>query len=195
MTSTVTRASYLAVPLLMLAYGVLRLVDGIDGVRGPGIAWTTGHLAFLAALAGFIPIFLDMRRRIGGGAVATTSAVAGFFGMACAAAQFVIDIVVGLAAADHAAMSAMWIQVKAVPGVDLLVYQGGPILFYAGLLALSIHLAVARKAAFWMPLLVLVQVAAPLVSLDYLPIGALFLLAAFVPLARTAPAARHALAA
>lgn len=186
------RTTYLATPLLVLAYGVIRIIDGLDGSRGPGIAWTTGHLAFLAALALFIPIFLDIRRRLGGGRLATTSVVVGVAGIACAAAQFAIDIVVGFMAADHAGMGVLFDQVQAVPGVNLLVYQGGPLLFFAAQFALVTQLAVARQVKYWTPLLVMLDFMLPFINKDLIPLGAVCLLVSFLPLARTsAPAGRH----
>ena len=47
------RRSALAAPVLLLAYGLLRLIDGLDGIHGPGLAWTLGHLAFAAAMVLF----------------------------------------------------------------------------------------------------------------------------------------------
>lgn len=47
------RALTIAIPVLLLAYGVARLSDGADGYYGPGTAWNIGHLAFLAPFAGF----------------------------------------------------------------------------------------------------------------------------------------------
>ncbi|MEU1388812.1 MULTISPECIES: hypothetical protein [unclassified Nonomuraea] len=190
-----TRAAFVAAPLLVLSYGVIRIVDGFDGSRGPGPAWTTGHLAFLAALALFIVIFRDMWRMLGRGRIATTSLVVGLVGIACAAAQFVIDIVVGFMAADHAAMTVLWEQIQAVPGVSPVVYSVGPALFHLAQLALVIHLAVRRQVRPWMPVLVLLDVVVPLVSLDLMPVGAVLMLVAFWPPARrqAQAGARHTL--
>lgn len=43
----------IAVPALMLVYGVSRWFDGRDGDYGPGAAWNIGHVAFFVAFAGF----------------------------------------------------------------------------------------------------------------------------------------------
>ncbi|MGO4430608.1 hypothetical protein AB4Z54_70545, partial [Streptomyces sp. MCAF7] len=51
--------AFIAAPLLVIVYGLIRILDGLDGERGPGPAWMTGHLAFLAALLLFVPVFLD----------------------------------------------------------------------------------------------------------------------------------------
>ncbi|MFI6602197.1 hypothetical protein ACIBHX_38610 [Nonomuraea sp. NPDC050536] len=189
------RAAFVVAPLLVLAYGLIRIVDGLDGSRGPGIAWTTGHLAFLGALALFIPIFLEMRRMLGRTRLATLSVIVGVVGIACAGAQFAIDIVVGFTASSHEAMGPLFDQVKAVPGVSLAVYVAGPFLFYAGQLALVVQLAVARRVKAWTPVLVLVDLVIPVLEKDLIPVGALCLLVSFVPLIRrTESGARHALA-
>ncbi|MFI6927500.1 hypothetical protein ACIBIZ_46740 [Nonomuraea spiralis] len=190
-----TRSAYIAAPLLVLAYGLIRIADGFDGTRGPGLAWTTGHLAFSAALILFIVIFRDMWRILDRNRIATTSLVIGLVGIVCAFAQFAIDIVVGLMSADHDAMSVLWEQIQAVPGVSPAVYSVGPALFYLAQLALVIHLAVRRQVKPWMPVLVLLNVVVPLVSLDLIPVGAVIMLVAFWPLARrqAKAGARHTL--
>ncbi|MGW4410691.1 hypothetical protein ACWEJ6_42105 [Nonomuraea sp. NPDC004702] len=190
-----TRAAFVAAPLLVLSYGVIRIVDGLDGSRGPGLAWTAGHLAFLAALALFIVIFREMWRMLGRNRIATTSLVVGLVGIACAAAQFVIDIVVGFMAADHDAMSPLFDQVQAVPGVSLAVYAAGPVLFYVAQLALVVQLAARRQVKLWTPVLVMLDFAIPILEKDLIPLGAVCMLVSFWPLARRqAPAgARHVL--
>ncbi|MGV9773627.1 hypothetical protein [Streptosporangium sp. NPDC003464] len=185
------RFAFIATPLLVLAYGIIRILDGLDGSRGPGLAWTTGHLAFLAALALFVPVFWEMRRMAGRGVVATVSAGLGTVGILAAATQFVIDIVVGFLSADHAAMGVLFDRVQAVPGVSIAIYDGGPYLFYLGQLALVVQLAVIGRVKAWTPLLVLIDLVLPIVDRDLIPVGAIFLLVSFVPLARElAPAAR-----
>jgi hypothetical protein len=54
-----TRIAFLAAPIVMLVYGVIRL---FDGHRGPGVDWTAGHLAYLAAAILFAPVCLGLRR-------------------------------------------------------------------------------------------------------------------------------------
>ncbi|MFC4060862.1 hypothetical protein ACFOWE_21375 [Planomonospora corallina] len=173
------RLPFVAAPLLVLAYGVIRIIDGLDGSRGPGLAWTTGHLAFLAALALFVPTFLRMRRMAGRDAVATASAVAGIAGLAALAVQFAIDVVVGFLAADHAGMSVLFDRVQAVPGVSPVVYDAGPLLFFVGQVAIVARLALLGRVGAWAPVLVLVDVVLPLVDKDLVPLGAVFLLASF----------------
>ncbi|MDR8414128.1 hypothetical protein MTP10_36035 [Nonomuraea sp. 3-1Str] len=190
------RTAFVAAPLLIFAYGAIRIVDGFDGEKGPGLAWTTGHMAFMAALVLFVPIFWEMRRRLDRNALATTAVAAGFVGIACAFAQFAIDLVVGFAAADHAAMGPLFDQVKAVPGVSLAVYDGGPFLFYIAQFVLVTQLATRRQVRAWTPVLVLLDFTLPIIDRDLIPVGALLLLVSFVPMARRREEAapRHALA-
>lgn len=179
-----THLAFLAAPALTVGYGLVRLLDGLDGPHGPGFLWTLGHLAFLAALILFLPVLLAVRRMVGGGAVATTAAVAGMAGVGCALVQICIDIVVGVAADDRAAMGRMFSDVQDVPGVALVVYGPGPALFYLGLVALAVHLAVARVATAWTPVLMVLGIGVTLADLDLLPVGGLLMLAALAPLAR-----------
>ncbi|MET8985543.1 hypothetical protein ABZW49_08840 [Nonomuraea wenchangensis] len=183
------RTAFIAAPLLVFAYGVIRILDGLDGERGPGLAWTTGHLAFIAALLLFVPIYWRLRRMAGGGALATATATAGTIGVAALVGQFGIDLVVGFMSADHAAMSVLFDQVQSVPGVSLAVYDVLPFLFYIGQLALVTQLAVQRRIKLWTPVLVLADLALPFVDKDLIPLGALCLLVSFVPLARSSAAA------
>ncbi|MEU6411504.1 hypothetical protein [Microbispora sp. NPDC046933] len=186
--------SLVAAPLLVGAYGVARMADGLDGSRGPGLAWTVGHLFFLAALVLFVRIFGRLRTMAGGGVTATAGYAAGLAGAMALAAQFTIDIVVGFLSADHDAMGPRFDAVKAIPGVEPVVYTVVPLLFYAGMVTLVARLAAGRRVTWWSPALVLVQAVLPLVSKDLIPLGASLLLLAFVPLLRLRPAQPVALA-
>jgi hypothetical protein len=177
-------AAFIAAPVLVLVYGVFRIFDGFDGERGPGFAWTAGHLAFLGALVAFVVVFRRMRDALGprgtpAAVVATAGAVA-LFG------QFGVDVVVGLLADDHAGMAAMARRVGAVPGVGPFFYDLGPYLFYVGQLVLVVQLALARLAKAWTPVLVLVDLVLPLVDKDLIPVGAVFLLVSFWQFTRPA---------
>ncbi|MER5997769.1 hypothetical protein ABT120_04295 [Nonomuraea angiospora] len=183
-----SRIPFVAAPLLVLAYGVIRILDGLDGSRGPGIAWTTGHLAFMAALVLFVPVFWQMRRMAGGNALATASAAAGTVGVVALLAQFGIDIVVGFMSADNEAMGVLFDRVQSVPGVSAVVYDVLPLLFFAGQLALVVQLAALRRVRVWTPLLVMVDLILPFIEKDLIPLGALCLLVSFVPVARQVPA-------
>lgn len=172
------RVAYVAAPLLTLAYGLLRIIDGLDGVRGPGAAWTMGHVAFLLALLFWVPVTRDLRRRLNQAPVPTAFSAIAFAGAAALTAQFAVDIVAGLRAADHAAMSAQFQHVQSIPGVTPIVYTVGPSLFYIGLSALVIHLALVRQTKPWTPVLFVTGSILPLLDKDLLPLGALFILAA-----------------
>lgn len=182
------RLAFLAAPVLLTAYGLIRLADGLDGERGPGPAWTTGHLAFLGALVLFVPVLLALRRLAGGGRLATATAAIGLTGAGLAMAQITIDIIVGLRAGDHAAMGPMFDRVRQVPGVALAVYNAGPTLFYVGLLVAVVHLAARRAAPVWVPFAVLLAILSSAVNLDLVPVGGLLMLVAFTPLIRPASA-------
>ncbi|QKG25041.1 hypothetical protein [Actinomadura verrucosospora] len=186
-----TRIPFVAAPLLVTAYGLLRLADGANGDRGPGLAWTAGHAAFLAAIVLFAPVLLEMRRRAGGGALATATAAVGLAGAACALAQIGIDLAVGTLAADHADMGRRFDDVQSVPGVTPVVYTVGPALFYVALTVVLGHLAVRREVPAWAPVVLFAGVAASVADLDLLPVAGLLFLAALVPLVRRVPA-RHA---
>ncbi|GAA4513719.1 hypothetical protein GCM10023191_081210 [Actinoallomurus oryzae] len=183
------RLAFLTAPVLVTAYGLIRLADGLDGERGPGPAWTAGHLAFLGAMVLFVPVLLVLRRLAGGGRLATATAAVGLAGAGLSMAQITIDIVVGLRAADHAAMGPMFDRVSEVPGVTLAVYDAGPSLFYVGLLAAAVHLAARRAAPVWVPFAILLASLASAVNLDLLPAAGLLMLSAFAPLIRPASAA------
>lgn len=183
MKTTVSQA-FIAAPLLVLAYGAIRIVDGIDGVRGPGPAWTIGHLAFLLALGLFVPVLAALRRMAGAGRFATVAAVVGYAGIAAFTAQFGIDLAAGFLAADKAEMSRIMSSVMDIPAVTPVAYTVGPSLFYAALVALTAQLAVRRRIGTWVPVLVFAGSILPVVDKDLLPIGAVCLLLAFLQPAR-----------
>ncbi|MFJ2028431.1 hypothetical protein [Streptosporangium sp. NPDC087985] len=179
--------SLVAAPLLFASYGIARIIDGLDGSRGPGIAWTIGHLCFLVGLVLCVPVFRRLWALAGGGATATAGYVIGLVGALSLGVQFVIDLVVGFLSADHEAMGPRFEAVQAVPGVEPLVYTVVPPLFYVGMLMLMTQLAVRRSVPWWSPALVLAQAVVPLASKDLIPLAAALLLLAFVPLMRVNP--------
>ncbi|MEV1067240.1 hypothetical protein [Streptomyces sp. NPDC050263] len=174
--------AFAAAPLLVIVYAGLRILDGLDGERGPGPAWTAGHLAFLAALILFVPVFLELRRLAGRGPFATGTAVVGVVGTLCSMAQITIDIVVGARADDHAAMRGMFADVQSVPGVALVVYTAGPALLFLGLLVLFCRLAAARTVPVWRAVAVALAVLVSLLGLDMLPAVGLLLYLGLAPL-------------
>ncbi|MFJ2498860.1 hypothetical protein [Streptomyces sp. NPDC087539] len=180
----------LAGPVLMAGYGVVRLVGRAVGDYGPGVWWTAAHLLFLAGVLVFVPVFLGLRRLAGergGGRVAgEVAAWTGLLGAAAVVVQAVIDLTAGFVSADKEAMSEMFDRVQGVPGVMPLVYTVVPMLFWLGLLALATLLAFLRRdlVRARTPILVLAGTVAMAVSLDLLPVGALCLAAALLPVRR-----------
>ncbi|MEU9318092.1 hypothetical protein [Streptomyces sp. NPDC048295] len=180
----------LAGPALMAGYGVVRLVGRAVGDYGPGVWWTAAHLLFLAGVLAFVPVFLGLRglagerggRRIAGEVAAWT----GLLGAATVVAQAVIDLGVAFVSADKEAMGELFDRVQGVPGVMPLVYTVVPMLFWLGLLALVTLLALLRRdlVRAWAPVLVLAGTVAMAVSLDLLPVGALCIGAALLPVRR-----------
>ena len=182
------RTAFIAAPLLTFAYGVIRILDGLDGSRGPGLAWTTGHLAFLGAMVAFVCVFAQMRRMAGGDTVSTVAAVVGTAGALALFGQFAVDVVAGLQSADHLAMSLLIADIRSTPGVSFAVYDVGPYFFYVGQLALVVRLAVLRRVSAWTPLLVMFDLVTPFVDKDLIPLGAVVLLISFVSVAKRLPA-------
>jgi hypothetical protein len=180
--SNLTGKLFVLAPALVLVYSLVRILDGLDGSYGPGLAWTAGHLAFLAALALFVPIILELARRARHRRTAATVAVFGLLGVAAAAVQFVIDLIVGFLAADRTEMGELFDQIQQVPGMELAVYIVGPMFFYIGLIALIVMQAIAGKIGWWSPALVTLGIGAVVASKDLLPLSSLLNLAALAPL-------------
>ncbi|WP_189275235.1 hypothetical protein [Streptomyces atratus] len=181
----------LAGPVLMAGYGVVRLVGRAVSDYGPGVWWTLAHLLFLAGVLAFVPVFLGLRKTAvvrGGRRVAVeVAAWAGLVGAAAVAVQAVIDLAVAFVAADKQAMSEMFDRVQGVPGVMPLVYTVVPLLFWFGLLALITLLAFFRRdlVRAWAPVAVLAGVVLTAMNLDLLPIGALCIGLALLPVRRS----------
>ncbi|MEH1167069.1 hypothetical protein V6V47_16970 [Micromonospora sp. CPCC 205539] len=183
------RPAFIIAPVLVMGYGIIRLIDGLDGVRGPGPAWTIGHLAFIGALIAFISAFWQMRRLAGSRVLATVSATAGTLGALALITQFSIDMAAGFMANDNYAMSMIIYEVRTLPGISQLAYDFGPYAFYLGQLVLVVLLAVQRRIKLWTPALVLADLTTPFIDKDLIPLGAVLLLVSFLPLARGTAAA------
>lgn len=179
------RTAFHLAPALMAVYGVVRLIDGRDGRHGPGPAWTIGHLFFLGSLLVYGAVIAGLRRRIvaaeGGGrarriTTGVLTAVTGI-GLAAFVRVAVLDIVVGLKAADAAEKSTLSDRYADVPAVlPQAFYEIGPVLFMAGLVAMLVQYAVAgpRRGprAALAPVLVLLGFASITADMDLLPVGA-----------------------
>ena len=144
-----TRFSCHAAPALFFAYGLVRLLDGRDGDRGPGPAWTLGHLFFLAGLLLFGVVLVGLRRalsEVGGWRryAATTVTVLGVIGLLAFIRVAIIDIVVGLRAADHPGMGELFQRYENAPWgvVPAAVGEVVPVFFVVGMVALVTLLAV-----------------------------------------------------
>jgi hypothetical protein len=187
------RIAFVAAPLLTLTYGVIRIIDGLDGYRGPGLAWTAGHLAFLGAMVLFVSVFWQLRGLAGRNVLSTVIAAVATAGAVALFGQFAIDLVAGFLTTDNLAMSLRIFDIRTTtPGVSLALYDVGPYLFYAGQLALVVQLAVTRRINWWTPLLVAFDLVMPNIDKDLIPIGAVVLLISFVPLAKRVPVAPRA---
>jgi hypothetical protein len=162
-----------AAPALMLAYGLLRVVDGLDGDRHNGPAWDVGHVAFFIAIVLFAVLAVALRNLdrptvTGQRVLVDTATVAVLFGAVC----FNWVIAGDLSASFRAA----------APLPDALQVPG-PALFQVGLLVLLVRLVLARRLPVWSPVVVLLGFAGIGVNLDLLPVGSALVLVALLPLA------------
>jgi hypothetical protein len=165
--------SAVAAPSLLLMYGVLRLIDGMDGHRGPGLAWNVGHTLFFVAMVLFGFLVLGLRQLVAAGRVrrlANAATVAGLAGVACFLWVILGDLLPDFGAA------------LPVPDPVRLV---GPLLFQLGVLVLLVVLAAGRprRLPVWGPVLVFAGFATLAINLDLIPIGAALVLAGLTPLA------------
>ncbi|WP_344650361.1 hypothetical protein [Cryptosporangium japonicum] len=170
------RLTYLAPPFLVAAYGVVRLVDGLDGSHGPGPAWTIGHVLFLVALLGFGWVAVDLWRRLRT-VPALVAAAATLLGLAAFVHTVVVDLLVGAGAADRAEMNLRY------QDHDTPLDPVAP-LYPLGFTVLVLLFAIAARRAYWSPVLVLVGYLAIVANLDLLPIAGLLILGASIPAAR-----------
>jgi hypothetical protein len=179
------RYAYLGAPVLLAAYGLVRLLDGLDGSKGPGPAWTIGHLFFLAALVLFAVVMVGLWRNRPRW-FTTAGLVAGLIGVVATARTVVVDILAGWGAADRAAMDRGFARYEDFPGLpagagDVLNEAGG-VLFPLGLAVLLVSLALARQLPWWSPVACVAGFATILVTLDLLPLAGVLILAALLPL-------------
>jgi hypothetical protein len=191
-----TKTAFHLAPALMLAYGVVRLIDGRDGEYGPGPAWTVGHLLFLGALLLYGGVIAGLYRRVRAAAgstarrvsTAVVTAVAAF-GLAMFVRVAIVDIVAGMQAADHAEKSMLADRYADVPTVlPQAIYEIGPLLFMIGLVALLVRSAVRASGRTVVtalsPVLVTLGFFAITLNLDLLPAGAALIWLAIRPFTR-----------
>lgn len=178
--------TFVAAPLLFIAYGIIRWIDGADGDHGPGLAWTIGHLLFLTGFALYAVALFALRGLLARArGVSVVALVAGLVGVAAFLRVIVIDLIVGFRADDHAAMSVVGDEYDRWPG-DLglydTLYTVGPLLFLAGLLTLAILLTRERRLPIWSLVLLVLGFITITINLDLMPLGGAFLLVALLPL-------------
>jgi hypothetical protein len=178
------RVSSLLGPLLMLGYGVVRLIDGLDGDHGPGAAWTLGHLLFLAGLLTFGVITVDLYR-LAPGWIATLLLVGTAIGLVAFVWTTLVDLRVGLTASTHAEMATYFHRWNPPAPVQAIAP-----LFQIGLFGSLVRLAAKRWVPWWSPVCVVLASLAIVINLNLLPLGALLFLAALSPFLRPTRAAR-----
>ncbi len=186
------RFSCLTAPALLLAYGVTRLIDGLDDSYGPGPAWTIGHLFFLAGMVLFGVVLVGLcrqtpRLRV----IAIGAAIVGVVGLLAFVRGIMIDLIVGFRGIDRADMDRIYPRYDGWPGGMPTAFTAvfdnvGPALFIVGLLALTLQLAIVRprRLPWWSPLLVALGFALITVDLDLMPVAGAVLLLALLPMAR-----------
>lgn len=174
-TTPLVRFSALAAPTFLLLYGLLRLIDGLDGDHGPGLAWNLGHTLFLISFVLLGVLAVGMRHLVPATTVwtpivASLATVSALFGVGCFLWVILGDLFPDLR--------------DGAPLPDALEMLG-PLAFQLGVLTLLIILATARprRLPIWSPLLVLTGFALFAVNLDLIPAGALLILAGLAPLA------------
>jgi hypothetical protein len=170
-----TRFCAVTAPMLMLAYGILRWIDGLDGHRKGGPAWNLGHTAFFIAILLFAVLAVALRRIIRDESpsrrpVADAAAAATLLGAVC-----FLWVILGDLFADLR-------DAAPLPGALELT---GPVLFQCGILTLLSLLVIARprRLPAWSPLLVLLGFATIAATLDLLPLASILVGAGLVPLA------------
>jgi hypothetical protein len=161
----------------MFLYGVFRWIGGLDGHHKGGWPWTLGHEAFFLAMVLFAALAVGLSRSLGGRyrVLAAGGAAAAVAGAGCFLWVIAGDLSSGF--------RGRW------PLPDPLE-AAGPVLFVLGMVTLLVLRAATRRLPFWSPVLFLAGFVAVSVSLDLLPLGALVVLGALIPLgaAGTGPA-------
>jgi hypothetical protein len=155
----------LAGPTLVIAYGVLRLVDGRDGSHGPGLAWDVGHTAFLLSILAFAGLAWLLRDLAGPSRLTTAAAWA---------------TTLGAAAFEWVILGDLFEAVDEIAVPDL-VFLLGPLLFQGGLLCLLVVLARQHRVLAVSPVIVVAGFVLIAVDLDLLPLAGLAILVGLLP--------------
>ncbi|MDG4856848.1 hypothetical protein P8605_01510 [Streptomyces sp. T-3] len=166
----------LIAPLLLVLYGLLRLVDGLDGDHGPGLAWNLGHTLFFIGFVLFGVVTIRLRQLIPAATmrarlVPNVAAAVSLFGVAC-----FLWVILGDLFADLDTAAPLPEPLEMI----------GPLAFQLGWLTLLVMLVTAKPRLLpaWSPLLVVAGFLMFAVNLDLMPIGALLLMAGLAPVAR-----------
>jgi hypothetical protein len=170
------RIGWATAPLCLFVYGVCYLLDGRQGFHGPGLFWTLGHVFFVLAFLSFAGLAWRLKNPAGPdmrGRLALAAAIIALAGIAVFVRVGLIDLATGLLASDHAAMAPISARLNAWPDARLLpVFQLGPILFQAGLMALLVLRVIRRGLPWWSPVAVLGGFLLIAVNLNFLVLGA-----------------------
>jgi hypothetical protein len=162
------RSITITAPALMLGYGLLRWIDGLDGSRHNGPAWTAGHVMFFLAMVLFAVQAAGLaglaRDRL---AVAVPALAATVSGAACFLWVITGDL---FRSFDHPLPS--WLS------------NTGPALFVIGMVTLLGIQSFERRLPWWSPAAFLTGFVATSVDLDLLPWASALILIASVPVAR-----------
>jgi hypothetical protein len=180
-----TRFALLAAPLAMTAYGITRIIGRLDGDYGPGADWQIAHLFGLAGMLLFVPVVLALRALIPGTAARNALTTVTLAGLAASVVQFSADMLLALASADRPELRTRQQEFSDLPGVQLAVYDAGPLLFFLGIVAMATLAATARHLPWWSPAVMLVAVILPAADLNLMPLTGLLMLAALHPLRQT----------
>ena len=156
----------LSAPLLLLLYGVLRFFGSLDGHTRGGWTWTAGHVAFFLSMVLFAVLAVALRSRFR--ALYAIGVAAALSGAAC----FLWVIAGDLNTTFH----------DSHPLPDALE-TAGPLCFVLGMIVLLSLRVADAQLPFWSPALFFLGFLAISVNLDLLPVGAVLVLGATLPLA------------
>ncbi|MEU8661905.1 hypothetical protein, partial [Actinoplanes philippinensis] len=180
MNPTLTRTTLIAAPLAMTAYGTARIIGRLDGHYGPGPDWQTAHLLGLAGMLLFIPVTLTLRRHLTTARNPTTAIT--LLGLTTTVIQFTADMLLALAATDRDDLRRLQHQFSDLPGIQLAIYDIGPLLFFIGIVVMATLATRTHHLPWWSPTLMLIAVLLPTADLNLMPATGLLMLIALLPL-------------